>query len=355
MSETDKSFAFLQKSIPQWLQDVARIEKKVTAMQEQVTKVSISVSPFKKSDSIESIRPVRLRAITEDNAPSRSAQTDPARNHKRKTPSVVSGRASGPSHYRPKQMVVMDYDGDMQKSFELLVRVVGTGRNMLRKARMEAKMNELAALAGSSDEEEEADDDDEEEVMVSKISYRPRMSSMRARAAARRGGRPGATGVSTTPVELIDTTDKTLEAAQGLCEKAAHLTLRDGDCRKELAQVRQDFEQVLETANTEMVKCNTRQLQESQESPPQDASDTSISSVEPPYKDKFSSIRVPTPERTPPKKDILPDAPKSITPAIIPPKAIDIEVDEDEEDEEDEDVNFVMPPVRLMSRLTPRV
>ncbi|CAO2654696.1 Nn.00g114290.m01.CDS01 [Neocucurbitaria sp. VM-36] len=349
MSDIEKSFTFLQDSIPQWLQDIARVEEKATAMQDQVTKFSVSHSSFakRKSESIESIQTPKLPVIAEEAAPSNGAQTDPLGNRKRKTLSVLSGRASNPLRYRPKQMVVVSYDGEMQKSFEILVRAIGTGRNMLRKAKMEAKLNELAALAGGSSEDEDEAVEEEEGVIVSKITYRPRMSSMRARATARRGGPVGVGRGSNAPVELFDTTDKILEHAQCLCEKAAHLTLRDGDCRKELEDVRKNFEAVLDTAKTQVVECNAMKLQGPREAHLQDNSDPSVPSLLP-SPESHPSVSTPPPGPRP--KGMLPEVP--LATALTVPKLIEIEVDDDEE--EDEEVDFVMPPVRLTSRLTGR-
>jgi hypothetical protein len=230
MSDIERSFTYLHDNIPQWLQDIACVEDKVTAMQEENTKVSISQSPFgkRRSDSNASIRPARLDAITEDAAPSNRTDTDLAGSRKRKSLSVSSGRVSNSSRHR-KIMVVVSYDGDVQKSFDLLVRAIGTGRNMLRKAKMEARMNEMAAQAESSDDDDDDNDvdDEEDKVMLPRDNYRSRMSSLRARSAARRSGRLGVSGAP-IPAQLFETTDKTLEQAQELCEKAAHLTLRDG-------------------------------------------------------------------------------------------------------------------------------
>lgn len=351
MSDTEKSFTFLQDSIPQWLQDLVRIEEKVTAMQDELAKVPKSLSPFAKrpTESIESIRPGRMCAIAEESAPSQGAQTDPVGNRKRKTMSVTSGRASGPSRYRGRTMVVVTYDGDMQKSFELMVRAVGTGRNLLRKAKMEAKMNELSALAGASEEEDEgADFDDDDDAVMAKVTYRPRISSMRMRPATQRGGHRGFAAGAIAPVALFDTTDKTLEHAQGLCEKAAHLTLRDGDCRKELAAMRKSFEDVLETAKAEATKCQALRPRELQEAPSQDTPDTSIPSTEPSYKRHFPQMAMSPPESiTAPKEASSPVA----IHALPPLKTMEIEVDDDEDEDEPD---FVMPPVRLTSRFGAR-
>jgi hypothetical protein len=346
MSEIEKSFTFLHDSIPQWLQDITGLEEKVVAMQENMVKVSVSMSPFPKhpTDSNHSIRQERMGTITEDAAPAQVAQMEPLGSRKRKTQSVLSSPASGPSRYRPRTMVVVRYDGDMQKSFELLVRAIGTGRNMLRKAKMEAKMNELAALAGSSEDEDEADDDEEEAVMA-KISYRPRMASMRARAAATRGGRHGAGAAA--PTALFDVTDKTLEHAQSLCERASHVILRDGDCRTELGGMRKSFVDVLETAKTQVLRHNAAKLLEPQEVPSQDTSDTSLSSEDPPYKKHFPQLSRPPPELQ--SKQTLPPLPAAVTPHSAL-KTMDIEVDDDDEDDEPD---FVLP-VRYTSRFRAR-
>jgi len=340
-----KSFVYLQDSIPQWLQDITRVEDKVTAMQEGLLRISSSASPFKRrTGSMESLRPDRLDAIAEHAAPSHGAQTDPVGNRKRKTLSILSGHASGPARFR-RTMVITSYDGDMQKSLEVLVRAIGTGRNLLRKAKMEAKMNELSALAGSSESDDDADEDEDDAIMA-KISYRPRMSSMRARAAARRSGAGG----GTAPVTLFDTTDKTLEQSQSLCEKAAHLTLRDGDCRKELEGIRKSFVDVLQTATTEAARCAASRPIAPPELLSHDTSDTSVSSVEQPsYKRHFPQISTASPCSPRDLKNTSP----SVAAATVPESAKDIIIEVDDDDDEDEE-EFVMPAVRLTSRYRAR-
>lgn len=348
MPEIEKSFVYLQDNIPQWLQDITRVEEKVAAMQHDLLSISTSASPFAKrrTESMESLRPDRLDAIAEHAAPapSHGAQTDPVGNRKRKTLSVLSGHASGPARFR-RTMVITSYDGDMQKSLELLVRAIGTGRNLLRKAKMEAKMNELAALAESSEDDDEADEDEDDAIMA-KVSYRPRMSSMRARAAARRSGAGG----GTAPVTLFDTTDKTLEHSQSLCEKAAHLTLRDGDCRKELEGIRKSLDDVFQTATTEAAKCAASRSLAPPELTSHDTSDTSVSSVEQPsYKRHFPQISTPSPESPLESKSNFPAVVATAVPTSTKNMVIEVD-DDDEEDEED----FVMPAVRLTSRYRAR-
>jgi hypothetical protein len=352
MSDITKAFTFLQDTIPQWLQDIKNVEEKITSMHEEVSRDLLSATPFGRGNagSMESIRSEKLQAVAEETTRSSpTAPFSPLGSRKRKSPSVTSGRASGPTRYRTRTMVVVSYDGDMQKSFELLVRGLATGRNMLRKAKMEAKMAELAAIAGSSEDEDDEDDDEEEHIM-SKITYRPQMASLRMRAAARRGR--GGAGGPTLPALLFETTDKTLEQAQELCEKSAHLTLREGDCRTELKLVHMHLENVLSTAKTEVTKSAASNVQPTQTPQDQDTSDTSVSSVEPSYKRHFPSISAPRPVSEPEAKLENVTTQSTIrTPiaaTITAPKTMHIEVDDD--DDEDEDMNFVMPPVRFTSR-----
>ncbi|KAF2473942.1 uncharacterized protein BDR25DRAFT_302001 [Lindgomyces ingoldianus] len=319
MADIEKAFTFLQDNIPSWCNNLSEIEDKVTGMQNAIARVPMS-RPFplrKKTGSVESIRD--LDAILEEPCSSTAAQSSPLANRKRKTPSALSGHASGPSKYRTRTMIIVHYDGQIQKAFETLVRNIGTGRNMLRKGKMAAKMEALAELAGSDD-----DDDDEEDPVMSKIGYRRRagLSSLRARATMRGMGGPNDNSASP---ELFDTTDKALEQAQGLCEKAAHQSLRDGDCRKELSGVRRYFQEVLEKAAQETAKYKARKEQEA----------------------ATEGLRTETPSAT--KIE-----PKPATPTVqsIPPvpatssKTTDIEVDDDDDD----DLDFVMPPIRLTSR-----
>ncbi|RMZ72519.1 hypothetical protein GMOD_00007516 [Pyrenophora seminiperda CCB06] len=347
MSDIEKSFTFLQDNIPQWLQDIARVEERVTAMQAENEKVAISLSPFaNQTASNASIRPGKLDVIDETAAPDSRGPGS-----RKRSLSVSSGHVSGSSRHRARTMVVVNYDGDMQKSFELLVRAIGTGRHMLRKAKMEARMNEMAASAKSSEDEDDADDDEEEDVSLSRVNYRARMSSLRARSAARRSGRLGVSSGVATPAELFDNTDKTLEQAQELSEKAAHLVLREGDCRKELEGVQKHLVSLLETAKAQVAICNERK---SSQDPPElqahETSDTSLSSVE----TEMPSYKKTTPQQTSlpiTESDIQSKSEASAATAPIPPKIIDIEVDDDDDDD---DEDFVLPPVRLTSRLNRR-
>ena len=75
--------------------------------------------------------------------------------------------------------------------------------------------------------------------------------------------------VATTPerVPAFEEADKDLEAAQNLCEVAAHQFLRDGDCTEEIKGTRLKFESCLRAAQREVEWLRQEQKLEEPEEP----------------------------------------------------------------------------------------
>jgi hypothetical protein len=223
-------------------------------------------------------------------------------------------------------MIIISYDGQLQQSFEHVVRSIGTGRNMLRKGKVAAKMDAMAALEGS-------DDDSDDDAVMSKMGYRHRtgLSAMRSRAAM---SQPPVSNSSTTPVEVFDSVDKALENAQSLCEKAAHQSLREGDCRKELDTVRGHFEEVQEAAKKEVARIAARKEKEAKDA---------VQAVQQDVKVEVAQV---------PVLEQKPLIPADTTPTAhsthIISTVMDIEIDDEDDDD---DADFVMPPIRLTSRV----
>jgi hypothetical protein len=324
-SDIQKSFTFLHDNIPQWLKDLTDIEAKAASLQNEISKVPVSRSPpmRQRSNSMESLRDIHMAAIPEEQSTqSPGAPESSQLVRKRKIPSVASAHASGPTKYRSRPMVIVQYDGSMQKSFEKMFRDIGTGRNLLRKAKMAARMDALAELAAESSDDEEHDDP------MAKMSYRHRSGLASIRAARTRESLRGLRSGGSSPAELFDTTDKSLELAQGLCETGAHQSLRDGDCRKELNGVRKYLETVLDIATREVAKFPVKKEE---------------------VKEDIKAESVPLPMEVEPKLTAVAPTPVSAMP-LDTSKMMEIEVDDESDDE-----GFVMPPIRLTSRLTARV
>lgn len=169
---------------------------------------------------------------------------------KRKPRSSFSG-ASGPRQYRTRSMIIVYYDSAIQEAFESLVRSIASARNNLRKgktavsfkARMASVGMDESLFAGSGPRD---------------LGLNPKM--MRSRFQQRSNPHhPSATDHHPT----FEEADQHLEAAQSLCEVAAHQFLRDGDCSDEIEGTRTRFTKCLDVAEREADALRQRQPPES--------------------------------------------------------------------------------------------
>ncbi|KAK0712254.1 hypothetical protein B0T21DRAFT_75240 [Apiosordaria backusii] len=207
---------------------------------------------------------------------------------RQRTDSVISANG-GPPKYRSRTMIIVYYDSYVQIFFEELVKFVSTSRNMMRKAKMAAKVAQIKRLAELETPEDDDEDEkkdgapasgngtieaapaspngDEEEIIpaLQYVSTRRLMgggpSAMMARAAmggrgyARAGARGSVTlGFDGKPLQsdVYDELDKGLEFVQSMCEHAAHQFLRDGDCGEEITKIQQRLRETKELADKEM-------------------------------------------------------------------------------------------------------
>lgn len=223
---------------------------------------------------------------------------------RQRTDSVVSAEGAVPK-YRTRSMIVIYYDSYVQSFFEELVKFVSASRNMMRKAKMAAKVAQIKRLA----EMEMGDDDDEEDTAIASftaagpsgvgsglqvdsgllavnraapntalevalgdeepqtlryVSTRrmqpvSRTPNMIMTAAGRpiypRAGRPAPGDLRGKPDQLpdvYDDLDKGLEYVQSMCEHAAHQFLRDGDCGEEVANIQRRLGETKDLADIEM-------------------------------------------------------------------------------------------------------
>ncbi|KAK3312402.1 hypothetical protein B0H66DRAFT_486401 [Apodospora peruviana] len=225
---------------------------------------------------------------------------------RQRTDSVMSAEGQAPK-YRTRSMIIVYYDSYVQSFFEELVKFVSASRNMMRKAKMAAKVAQIKRLAelempddSDDDANEDApppgakhsslpdanaallaqvgrpaaatgDNDDEIPALrfVSTRGMQPTMArtqnllmsrgatgpGLYPRAGARgsyRGGPGGVAMGSTDPPDVYDELDKGLEYVQSMCEHAAHQFLRDGDCAEEVANIQRRMGETKELADKEM-------------------------------------------------------------------------------------------------------
>lgn len=154
---------------------------------------------------------------------------------KPKSPSMMSNEEATPT-YRTRSMIMVYYDSYVQSFFDDLVRFVSSSRNLLRKAKMAARVVQIKKLA----EMEVPEDGDGELPSLRYMSSR-RFGPMST-------SRPGARD----PHDVYDNLDKGLEFVQSMCEHGAHQFLRDGDCNDEISKAQKRLAEILEMATKEM-------------------------------------------------------------------------------------------------------
>ncbi|KAI3333056.1 hypothetical protein F4824DRAFT_503598 [Ustulina deusta] len=201
---------------------------------------------------------------------------------RQKTDSMISGEGATPK-YRSRRMVMVYYDSYVQSFFEELVKFVSAQRNLMRKAKMAAKVAHIRRLAEL--EMPEDDEDDEggelrpgngliaagpvvpafnrkpsgpEDMRLQYLSTRSYGGALRSPALGLMPGRGmrtsalnGGLGAFNEKGDIWDELDKGLEYVQGLCERAAHQFLRDGDCNEEIEKIKSRLVKVKELAINE--------------------------------------------------------------------------------------------------------
>lgn len=217
---------------------------------------------------------------------------------RQRTDSVLSANGATPK-YRTRSMIIVYYDSYVQTFFEDLVKFVSASRNMMRKAKMAAKVAQIKRLAELEMPDDDDDDDsnkdakdgslaasngaieiapakngDAEDSALPALQYvstrrmmggggtaamlaasRAAMGRSAYSRAGVRGGRgTAALGPDGKPLggDIYDELDKGLEYVQSMCEHAAHQFLRDGDCGEEVSNIQGRLRETKELADKEM-------------------------------------------------------------------------------------------------------
>ncbi|KAF4956623.1 hypothetical protein FSARC_11528 [Fusarium sarcochroum] len=158
---------------------------------------------------------------------------------KLKSPSMMSNE-DAPAAYRTRTKVIVYYDGYVQGFFDELVRFISSSRNLMRKAKMAARVAQIKKLA----EQEVSEDGDKSDNALFSLRY---MSSRRSGPMS-----ISRSGAKDRQSDVYDNLDKGLEFVQSMCEHGAHQLLRDGDCNDEISKMQKRLGEVLEMAKTEM-------------------------------------------------------------------------------------------------------
>ncbi|KAF4125239.1 hypothetical protein GMORB2_4078 [Geosmithia morbida] len=173
-----------------------------------------------------------------------------------KTTSIMSVENPTPT-YRTRSMIMVYYDSYVQGFFDELVRFVSSSRNMLRKAKMAAKVAHIRKMASA-----EGDGDDGLEPLPS-LRY---MSARRMGAGVGGSpGIPGSAGLGDGKPDVYDKLDKGLEHVQATCEHGAHQFLRDADCDEEIKKIKERLREVLDMAVAETERIHSEESERTSE------------------------------------------------------------------------------------------
>jgi len=234
--------------------------------------------------------------------------------------SVVSIEGN-PGAYRSRSMIIVYYDHFVQSFFEELVKFVSASRNLMRKAKMAAKVAHIKRLAEM--DAPAADDDDDDTQM--------NVPSMRYLSARRNGGMPfaraGTRGMMSNggPADFYDELDKALEYVQGMAEKAAHQFLRDGDCNDEIGNISRKLGATKVLAEKEMERILREEPEKANQPesplprmhrPPAVRKDPSKKSAEPTHPWESKRVMIPTTASA----AIEADAPMEVDPEHLVPE-----------------------------------
>ncbi|KAF3355117.1 hypothetical protein VDGD_08014 [Verticillium dahliae] len=183
-----------------------------------------------------------------------------------RTDSIISAD-NAPAKYRTRTMIIVYYDSYVQSFFEEMVKFVSASRNLMRKAKMAAKVAQIRRLAELQSPEDEEDGTGElKPGSAADGENNDPLPSLRYMSTRRMGGGPRLPGSSpysrNSPAGLLgeqekdayDDLDKGLEFVQSMCEHAAHQFLRDGDCTEEIGKIKKRLSDSKVLADKEMAR-----------------------------------------------------------------------------------------------------
>lgn len=263
------SFVYLTEHLPTWITKVntlaAHVVTKAEEFSAEYKRVLEQARPKRrKTPSVTSLHPNDGQASIKSQGnttnaeltasvprPSDISPLDPAnrylfanaRRGKRRQGTSLRSGASGPQTFRNQHQAIIYYDSTIQNGLQALVKDVATARNNLRKGKQAMALERGLQLPPLEVGKHGPKAQNPILTSLSK-SYSPIDNAMKPKILIN----------ELPPDDEAPFTEisKDLEAAQALCETAAHQFLRDGDCTLEMNRIRAYFENVLEVARAQV-------------------------------------------------------------------------------------------------------
>ncbi|KAM4064666.1 hypothetical protein HRG_004969 [Hirsutella rhossiliensis] len=169
---------------------------------------------------------------------------------RRRSTSIISAEGAPPT-YRTRSLIIVYYDSYVQGFFDELVRFTSSGRNLLRKARMAAKVAQIKRMAELEMQDDDNGSGDDKTASDSLPSLRYMSTRRLGVMSAIRRPELGGAG-DDQPPDIFECLDKSLEFVQSTCEHGAHQFLREADCNDEIKKIQARMTEVLKAAEKEM-------------------------------------------------------------------------------------------------------
>lgn len=121
--------------------------------------------------------------------------------------SMLTGDGAAASKYRSRSLVIVYYDSYLQSFFEELVKFVSASRNLMRKAKMAAKVAQIKRMAELEMPDEDSGDEEEMELTANFVSRQQSSPTLKPEPEGKKADDANKTAAAydgTSDIEMID-------------------------------------------------------------------------------------------------------------------------------------------------------
>ncbi|ATY60154.1 hypothetical protein A9K55_005946 [Cordyceps militaris] len=240
---TIASLRTLVAQVPSWQSRLDQLVADIHTRQGELSKIENGTTHEPTAPNLEpDAKDAATNSTPELHPPADNMNIDSAPSvvsHHQITPSISNGPVA-----KKRKLERVYFDGNMQKFFEELVHFIAVSRNMMRKAKMAARVAQIKKMA-----EVEVGDD-----FGNGISERPTLRYISARRLDTLGTATPNGGRAAREPDVFDALDKNLDTLQSTSELAAFQFLREASNSKHIKTISKILSNVLETATNELAR-----------------------------------------------------------------------------------------------------
>lgn len=279
------SLRTLATQVPDWQNRLDKLVAEIKARQNELADFEKSTQPST------ALSPPADDAPPSSSSPAPEPTASPAQGHTQQQPvdamnidsatSALSHQPTVPSvgtsqAFKTLRPEPVYFDGSMQKFFEDLVHFIAVSRNMMRKAKMAARVAQIKKMAEVEIKDDGDDATSTEGPTLRYVSARRIESALGPGANNGNGNGNGNNARSTRAPDVFDGLDKKLDLLQTTSELAAFQFLRDASNNKHMKTIKKILAEVLDTAKGELAR-----LQRDEPGSPQNSDASSVRTKRP--------------------------------------------------------------------------